>query len=405
MAMKPSDYPIDSYCWVRKSKRVRGVDAIYLGQRVKVIGHADKTLWAVADDGARLHLVVTPIVGFIREVRKPRVNPPPSSAATEAHPAQYPWAKVDLTGGLVTAGDGYSGVVTKLGLNGAGRPLCEIDRCLHYPLSQLTPVHPTAADVGRRVRVVSTAASGLSARADREIGKVFEIDQWRHSTSPTINPVTGPSGDYWWQPDDLMLLAAPVTQVQSTPIIDGTTPIIAAPAEQPVAEHVKLGKCEYPHTGYIAFWPGVLSECCKAEVGIFRTWEHENAPAPEDFPYSVETPTCTACGDPLPWPKYEAADPPAQQPAPDPRADVERALDSSMANIGPHGDCAHCYCWGFGAPGCPRCDGTGRACPGGEVRAAYWADDVFGEGKRSFPAIYICQTCHSVVDASEVRDA
>jgi hypothetical protein len=56
-------------------------------------------------------------------------------------------------------------------------------------------------------------------------------------------------------------------------------------------------------------------------------------------------------------------------------------------------------------PDCDYCHNTGRACPGGPVRLARYdlplsAESACGELAQR---IYICQTCHTIVDAAEVK--
>lgn len=79
--------------------------------------------------------------------------------------------------------------------------------------------------------------------------------------------------------------------------------------------------------------------------------------------------------------------------------------------IGPHGVCW--LCDGRGISNmmyCSKCGGTGRACPGGEVRCcAHFTmqrEKIGGSCWREYEqdAIYICQTCGCIVDRSEVQE-
>jgi len=78
----------------------------------------------------------------------------------------------------------------------------------------------------------------------------------------------------------------------------------------------------------------------------------------------------------------------------------------------PHGDCPVCPLitaeW---RSDCPHCHGTGRVCPGGEVREAVY---VVKARHRSgtievridarHPSFFICRACGCVVDAGSVHD-
>jgi hypothetical protein len=83
-----------------------------------------------------------------------------------------------------------------------------------------------------------------------------------------------------------------------------------------------------------------------------------------------------------------------------------------MSSIPPHGrKCAACrgtgqwHTWGPCESGqCEHCHGTGRVCPGGPVRAAVHMDTLYRDKLTARSAsIYICQTCHSVVNPDEVK--
>ncbi len=157
-----------------------------------------------------------------------KVLPSPDATPT---PAQYPWADgVDLTGGLV----GWAGVICVAKMrSGRGGYYCDPVSGGHggtANLSELTPVHPTTADVGRRVRVVSTTASTAGHPVSHCVppdirkrvgatGIVRELaDSWMLLDFSDGEP------QWWYSPADLMLLAD-------------------APAEQPVSatdEHTGL---------------------------------------------------------------------------------------------------------------------------------------------------------------------
>lgn len=77
------------------------------------------------------------------------------------------------------------------------------------------------------------------------------------------------------------------------------------------------------------------------------------------------------------------------------------------SHIGPHGFCPFCNgskvkaynCLDCPTKsiGCKHCHGSGCACPGGPVRTAVYTDDGKFCG-----LLWICQTCHGIVDPAEV---
>ncbi len=140
---------------------------------------------------------------------RPPVQPDPPQ------PAQYAWADgVDLTDGLVTDGAGQTWPVTRMGKAmhggqtiGAFRADSEDKKDRWYSLKYIRPVHPTASDVGRRVRVVSDAAW-----REKHHGYGAESTAWEIGTTGKITAVEATGhvcidSGYRALAADLMLLA------------------------------------------------------------------------------------------------------------------------------------------------------------------------------------------------------
>jgi hypothetical protein len=223
--------------------------------------------------------------GFITRNERTAPSPLLSQAAAADNTATavaaqdnkpYPWADgVDLTGGLVQTHFGDTSIGVALFKRGDD---WQIKDRGPFKLWLLRPA-PHDFAVGDRVRVVSTAASKLPWASD-EIGREFTITLIQPNNGH--NPITGQNSetDYWWHPDDLMLLAD-------------------APAEQPD--------------------PDDVTACIEES-----TRRHAPAPQPRtvtiaEMTAMVEAEPCPCCG---------------QRPAPQPtaaemRAAVDRVCDST----------------------------------------------------------------------------